>query len=457
MLNIFETKLNYHAPARFCHIYFHNNGHLNWRFDAFHVAVVSNPKDPAITDEETVYQWNTNIQLIVQSPFVPETVINAISKLLIGDQSTSNITGMAIRAKLYRNMAEAGLAHKEVAIAATVAVDEWLEKPSVPKKRKRQLDWSAMVKDPSNSIPYVNTLSLRDAKKLPREAKDVLVNFKLRDRNTGDMVWAINLFRQATNWKTMKVLEHEFHAQMEIWDLYDQKQEDRFYLREMYIKAANLWQRDVLGKGSLNNEGWLLWNLHGPLMDVFKAIRHVKLRATDLKGRNNSHGDKHDMLVTHGVFPLDVVIMEAKRHKQKSPRTIDVEKVARTMAGNLARALQLIPENLHGEYIKIMRSFGMVNSALNITLLEARFIDGVPVVYEIRRFDVPEGPLICSKFVEGLSYMIAYKDRVRGFLDTLAEVISNISPASSQHADSDVESEDGGSREGSKDDEEEDE
>ncbi|KAF9202905.1 hypothetical protein BGZ49_006977 [Haplosporangium sp. Z 27] len=421
--NSVEAKLNYHAPARFCHIYFHNNGHLNWRFDAFRVAVISNPKDPIITDEEAAYQWNTNIQLIVRSPFVPEIVIKTIDKLLVEDQSTSNITETAIRAKLYRNMAEAGLAHIEVAIATTVVVDEWLDNPSIPKKRKRRVDWSAIVKDSSNSTPYVNTINLRYQ----------------------------NTPTQATNWKTMKVLEHEFHAQMEIWDLYDQKQEDRFYIREMYIKAANLWQRDVLGKGSINNEGWLLWNLHGPLMDVFKAVRHVKLRATDLKGRNNSRGDKHDMLVTHEVLPLDVVIMEAKRHKQKIPRTIDVEKAARTMAGNLTRALQLIPESLRGEYIKIMRSFGMINSALNITLLEARFIDGVPVVYEIRRFEVPDGPLICSKFVEGLSYMIAYKDRVRGFLDTLAEVISNISPVSSQHTDSDVESKNGGGREISED------
>ncbi|KAF9173237.1 hypothetical protein BGX21_005104 [Mortierella sp. AD011] len=343
------VQLNYHAPAKFCHSYFHNNGHLNWRFDAFRGAVISDPKDPTNANEEAIYQWNANLRLIFRSRIVES-------------QTTSSIPETAFRAKLSRNAAEAGLAHKEAAIATTKAVDEWLENPSVPKKRKRQVDWSSMMKNSSSSVPYVNTLDFANTKNLPHQAMNALVNFKLRPKHTDDVVWALNLFRQATGWQLMKTLEHEFHARMEMWDTYDQTQEDRFYIREMYMNAANLWQRGTLGRSSSNNEGWLLWNLHGPLMDIFKAIRHVKLRATDLKGRNNSHGDKHDLLVTHEVFPLDVVIMEAKRHKQGNPKAIDAEKVARTMAGNITRALQLIPESRRDESMGAMRSFGMINS-----------------------------------------------------------------------------------------------
>ncbi|KAG0001855.1 hypothetical protein BGZ80_007179 [Entomortierella chlamydospora] len=149
----------------------------------------------------------------------------------------SSIPEIAFRAKLNRNVAEAGLAHKEVAIATTKAINERLENPSIPIKRKRQVDWSTKGKSSSYSVPYVNTLDLINTKSLSHQAMNALISFKLRPKHTDDMVWTLNLFRQATDWQLMKTLELEFRARMEIWDIYDQIQEGTSYVREMYIKV----------------------------------------------------------------------------------------------------------------------------------------------------------------------------------------------------------------------------
>ncbi|KAF9104941.1 hypothetical protein BGX27_009872 [Mortierella sp. AM989] len=339
-----------------------------------------------------------------------------------------------------RNLAVAGLFHKQTAIAATTEVEKWLEIPAVPRKRKNTtVDWAKFENKTKNShsTPYINAFRLYNEKKLPRQALKIIKGFKLHGTNKPDMIWALNTFKQATSWKTMKLLENEFHTEMEIWDALRPAPRGQAFSTRDVCKSSQPVAAQFSQKGSKNNEGWLFWNLHGPLMDVFQAIPHVRLRATDLKGHNNNNGDKHDILVTHEAHPLDIVIMEAKHHQQGSPMMEDIEKVARSMAENITRALELIPENMRGQYRHILRSFAVINSGLAVILLEARFIDNIPVIYKVRQFEVPNGPLICSQYITGLSYMLAFKDRVKRFLEALAELLSNASPPSTPPSNGD--------------------
>ncbi|KAF9173234.1 hypothetical protein BGX21_005107 [Mortierella sp. AD011] len=123
-----NVQLDYHAYAKFCYSYSHENLHLNWRFNAIRVAVISDPKDPTNANEEAIYKWKAN-------RFVPELVV----------------------------------------IAATKAINEWLENPSIPKKRKSQADWSTIVKSSSYPVPYVNILDLTNTKSLSHQAVNALV------------------------------------------------------------------------------------------------------------------------------------------------------------------------------------------------------------------------------------------------------------------------------------------
>ncbi|KAF9089789.1 hypothetical protein BGX23_006452 [Mortierella sp. AD031] len=284
---------------------------------------------------------------------------------------------------------------------------------------------------------YVNCLTLPSAASGShgKAAMDAVAAFKLRLELIDDVAWAVCTLRQATSWRTMTLLEHDFHEAMELWDLNDQEEQDLFYLRDTYNKAAHLWQRDA-PMGKQNNEGWLLWNLHGPLMEIFTALLNVHLRATDLKARNNINEDKHDVLVSHTIFPIDIVVVEAKRHQQKGAMIHDSDKIARTMAGNLKRTLDLLPPECRKENKNIVRSYGILNSGLRVTPLEARYIDNIPVIYYVRKFDIPKGALVCSELVSGLAVMIAFKESARRFMDLLSELKSNATPVSSPRSSS---------------------
>ncbi|KAF9120013.1 hypothetical protein BGW39_011734 [Mortierella sp. 14UC] len=218
---------------------------------------------------------------------------------------------------------------------------------------------------------------------------------------------------------------------MELWDLHSQEEQELLYLRDTYARAANLWMRDDLDQNKQHAEGWYLWKLHGPLMEIFSALPNVQLSATDLRARNNGFDDKHDILVRHTVYPIDVIVVEAKKHKQKGPREIDSDKIARTMTATLNKMLEQVPQNARDRYRAEMRSYGILNSGLGVALLEARFMDEIPVVYFVRQFEVPAGALVCHEFVQGLVFMIAFKNLVRDFLNEYSQILSNTTPTSS--------------------------
>lgn len=132
------------------------------------------------------------------------------------------------------------------------------------------------------------------------------------------------------------------------------------------IHRAELWHRFELERYRSNKEGWYLAMLHIPLMEVFRAIPYVDLCATDMKGRSNSNGGKHDAIIRHQVFPLDLVVMD---HQQESPMLEDSEKISRSMAGNMQRAKELLPPSIREQKHDIMRSFGILCSGKSLFLL----------------------------------------------------------------------------------------
>lgn len=84
---------------------------------------------------------------------------------------------------------------------------------------------------------YVNAFRLHKQNLLQKAAANELKDFKLRSVRDPALVWALNIFRQVTSWRCLKHFTDEFYANMELFDLHDQYQENTFYLRKMITLA----------------------------------------------------------------------------------------------------------------------------------------------------------------------------------------------------------------------------
>ncbi|KAF9214193.1 hypothetical protein BGZ59_004152 [Podila verticillata] len=401
--------------------------------------IAMDEKDPIARVDSVIYLWEKELEKLRAEPFVPKLVKDQLDKLAKEGLIEQHAAEITLFAKKSRRITEVGAQHRRAQTALVMIAKEFKIKndpqagssaTTPSRKRKREsVDWSDLAQ-----TSYVNAFRLHKQNQLQKAAANELKDFKLRSVRDPALMWALNIFRQVTSWKCLKHFTGEFYANMELFDLHNQYQENTFYLRKMITLATELWHRFELEHYRSNKEGWYLAMLHVPLMEIFRAIPYVDLCVTDMKGRNNSNGDKHDAVIYHQVFPLDLVVMEAKHHQQDPQMLEGSENISHSMAGNMQRAKELLPPSVREQKQDIMRSFGILYSGLDVTLLECRFMDDTPVVYEVRRFEVPDGPLLCSRFVDGLGYMIAFKNRVLDFVTELSETLANAPPGSSNSA-----------------------
>ncbi|KAG0010841.1 hypothetical protein BGZ82_003247 [Podila clonocystis] len=341
-------ELNYHAPHELVHEYFCSEGHRSWSFVGFadHVAATS---DKNVELSWVLRRWEATLDELNSQLFVPHIAKKRI-KLLLNEKGLINA---------------ATLRRRRTDIHGTGPSDS-LRPPSrqhanIPVKRKLLAPVQWLYLTDGDDI-YVNTFRLRKKNLLPAKALKVLKNFKLRLPEEPKIVWAINAFKQATSWRCLQDLEEQFTAHMRLREIHNQMQENHNYIRKMVGQAAEMWQRNELAQWRLNKEGWYLVRLHAPLMEIFYAIPYLAFSATDLKGRNNSNGDKHDAIMRHQSYPLDIVVMEAKFHEKETPMLIDSEKLARSMTGNLVCARGLLPQSIRDQKEYCLRAFGMLNS-----------------------------------------------------------------------------------------------
>ncbi|KAG0021199.1 hypothetical protein BGZ81_009048 [Podila clonocystis] len=370
-------ELNYHAPHTLVHPYFGIHGHKSWSFLLF-AGFLAKESDKIVNLSSVLKQWEATLGELEEQLFVPNIAKKHI-KSLLSEIKLINVARLSRkRTNIQGKQHSLSLRPPSQQIA------------NIPVKRKllAPVQWFDFT---DGEDIYVNTFRLQRENLLPANALRILRNFKLRFPEEPELVWALTAFKQATSWRCLQDLEEQFTAHMRLREIHNQTQENHNYICKMVGQAAEMWQRNELAQWRLNKEGWYLVRLHGPLMEIFYAIPYLAFSATDLKGRNNSNGDKHDAIMRHQSYPLDIVVMEAKFHKQETPMLID---------------------------------------CLAITLLEARFLDGTPVIYQVRRFEVPDGPLSCARFVEGLGFMISFKDRIQDFLKDLQEAIANAPPDS---------------------------
>ncbi|KAG0341922.1 hypothetical protein BG000_007624 [Podila horticola] len=410
-----NCPINYHAPPNVVHPYFHDIGHRYWSFLDFVEKIASDENNEISRVDTAVYIWQQELGKLKSQTFVPALVKEQLNKLAQEDVLDKEATEITFVAKKSRRITDVGVLHRKAQSAsAKIAKEFRIEsdtKPGTstapPQKRKREsVDWRDLAK-----APYVNAFRLFKQCKLPRRATAELKEFKLRGASEPDLVWVMHAFRQATSWRCLKHLAQEFEDGMDLWDKHVQSQENKYYIHNMAKQLTDRWFRYDLAEYRSNMEGWFLAKLHVPLMDIFLAVPYLELCATDVKGRNNRRGDKHDAVMRHEVYPLDL-----------GPMLSDSEKVARSMAGNLQRAKELLLSSIREQKQDMLRSFGILSSG--------RFMDGIPVIYQVRQFEVPNGPLLCSKFIDGLAYMIAFKDRVLDFVTVLSETLANTPPES---------------------------
>ncbi|KAF9120014.1 hypothetical protein BGW39_011735 [Mortierella sp. 14UC] len=114
-----QHQLNFRAPSKYCHEYFHTNGHLNWNLKAFFVQAAGNTKDAINTKDEALELWRSNLTTIGDARFTPAYVKNHVRSLLRTSripvsQGTSAAVELTLEAKQRKRLADTGLGHMKV-------------------------------------------------------------------------------------------------------------------------------------------------------------------------------------------------------------------------------------------------------------------------------------------------------------------------------------------------------
>ncbi|KAI9232537.1 MAG: hypothetical protein BYD32DRAFT_428175 [Podila humilis] len=391
-------NINFHAPEKGFHLYFHQHGHRDWSFPTFLSVVAADPEDSVDSANVALTKWHENLNHIHDAPYVPKVVKERIQILLHQKQDVA-LPRVTFVTKVPTRSADEAVANQL--------------NPSM----QAVVRWAQIT-----TAAYINTFQLEINNELSKEATAVLQQFKLAGPISATLLGYLNTFKQAKDWKSMKLLAMEFHSQMELWDAYDQTQEEIYFVREMYTRVAEMWQRHELGIGQDVNTCSQIADLHYHLTDVFNAIRHVSVRHRDIDDFSTVHSKKSDVVVSYDLLSLDVVCIRLNPHESR-PGLKDTEAVANALASNLDFALTYIPRNHQDKYKHALRSYGMIDSRKFVTLLEARYLDNVPVIFPILSFEIPKSQSDCALFVDGLAHMIAFKDRIKAYIESLAHMI----------------------------------
>ncbi|KAG0021198.1 hypothetical protein BGZ81_009047 [Podila clonocystis] len=331
-------NINFHAPANRYHRYFSQHGHLNWSFPAFLSIVAADLEDSIDTPRAALNKWNEDLASLSEAPYIPKVVKNRINELL--DQKDLL----------------APIAHINITFVAKIPKESAIDSSAPHALMSSIVDWSKVTK-----TSYVNAYGLEISKELSEEAFAVLEKFRLTRPASATLMGYLNTFKQATDWRVMMQLAVEFHNQMALRQAYNQEQEDRYFLRQMYTQAAEKWQRDEIGQDQETNSELRLAHLHHHLNDIFRAIRHVTVRHRDIDSFDTVYSKQYNVVLTFDKAPLDIVIMDIEPTRNR-PNLEETEEMAKTMATNLDRTLIQIPLDLQDQHRQALRAFGMMNS-----------------------------------------------------------------------------------------------
>ncbi|KAF9205367.1 hypothetical protein BGZ49_004130 [Haplosporangium sp. Z 27] len=416
------TSTVYYAKAP-AHTYFIANGLLSWNFRSFCVKLVSG-RDEIFTASSAKELWISELDAIARGKHLPKDLKTRI--LLLKDEGNAEDT---LIKSLFRRRQEKSVT--ECIIRELDSIDEDLriiakrvakrktEDQSNKKKGSISLSWTKLSQpawDGSSLLVCDTTSPIEDSDLAMRRVKDRVKSYAIRERPSDDLAEIAHVFRQAVSVAALKSTIAENYTSMELNTLYNQEEEDRVYIRNVSIIMSDMWLRGELRLTS--KEGLHLWNLHGPLFSILKAVKYCQVLATDIKLMHGNK-DKHDMILRFdgGKFGLDVVCMEAKYHKQPGARLSDMEKIKRTMTGNLNKAIELLPTKIRQSSRQHMRSFGILDSGTRCSLFEVREKGGVAVFYEIGSYEVPTNDFDVHSLVDGMLTTISLKNRVICFID----------------------------------------
>ncbi|KAF8970038.1 hypothetical protein BGZ46_010573 [Entomortierella lignicola] len=415
-----STEYYAKAPA---HAYFTANGLISWNFRSFCVKLVSS-RDKIFTASSAKELWISELDAIAGGKYLPKDLKTRILSLKDEGDDEDTLIISLFRRRQEKSVTESTIQELDNidedsrVIAKRVASRKAEDQPN-KKKGSTPLSWSKLSQPAWNGSSLLvcdTTLLTEDSDVVVRRVKDRVKSYAIRERPSDELAEISHVFRQAVSVAALKSTIAENYTSMELNTLYNQEEEDRAYIRNVSIIMSDMWLRGELRL--TNKEGWYLWNLHGPLFSILKAVKYCQVLATDIKAMHGNR-DKHDMILRFdgGKFKLDVVCMEAKYHKQPGARLSDMEKIKRTMTGNLFKAIELLPAKVRQSNRQYMRSFGILDSGTRCSLFEAREKEGTAVFYEIGSHEVPTNDFDAHSLVDGMLTTISLKNRVISFLD----------------------------------------
>ncbi|KAG0370677.1 hypothetical protein BGZ54_004993 [Gamsiella multidivaricata] len=233
--------------------------------------------------------------------------------------------------------------------------------------------------------------------------------YKLEDDNLEDINPPAKNFRHATNNSSLhhllldmfgrmrpKDAEKGFNAEIEfIWMAMDQ--------------MSLHWDTTCISANPM--KGWLMGYIYCPIFGIFQRIEGTEFHVGKTQP---SHGDpavRHDAILTHSSYKLDLLIVEGNRNTNYKARKEDLEKLEKALYRSLVQIIQELPE-MSSDQLDALRVYGIIFSGLKVEFLEARCIKGIVVVYSVYTGAVPDNIISVYGFADLLEMTVAFKRRI---------------------------------------------
>ncbi|KAF9951820.1 hypothetical protein BGZ65_005723 [Modicella reniformis] len=172
-------------------------------------------------------------------------------------------------------------------------------------------------------------------------------------------------------------------------------------------------------------EAWLMAFVYGPLLSTLVGVEGTTLKMAEILGlyqrpvtpKGLSKKMRHDAVLRHEHFGMDIMVMEAKPTTAPGGAAKDMYKLRDALCGNLEIAEKSIKTD---EQRKILRTYGLLFSKLSFTLIEARAVGPKKyMVYSIDEFVIPDNATDCPLLASGALKMIAFRRRIENTLSKM--------------------------------------
>ncbi|KAG0220448.1 hypothetical protein BGX31_011013 [Mortierella sp. GBA43] len=256
-------------------------------------------------------------------------------------------------------------------------------------------------------------------KRKQREVLKDIANFSLQQDDASDIDPVVNNFRFATDRPAIFQLLEEMGPKMRYWYCQNNLEYEHQYIWSVMDQPA------PLGKRLGHLEGWLVSFLYSHTLNIFHTLPETVLQMTEKKPRkkrgvSEDRDIRHDGILYHHVMRKELLAIEAKRHDTVNrPLLRDMEKLEYALV-TMLRDLTGDPlDKKNRTFVQDMRSFGMLISEYTVTFLEARWIDGHIMMYQVYKGEFPTTATEVYKLAELILMSILFKRRIHNIITLL--------------------------------------